>query len=136
MKNLKKLTLVLLITVLAVAFTTPPVSLSVDTQDSKVKWTGYHLAKSYEHYGFINIKSGNLLVEDGKLVGGKIIMDMNSIMDSDIPSDSEKNAKLVNHLKSEDFFRISSELNDTFTLFLMRTPVFIETHYTFFSNYC
>ncbi len=104
MKNLKTFALALTITVLSTAFTNTPDALTIDTKTSKVKWTGYHLAKSYEHYGYINIKTGNLEVIDGDLKGGKIVMDMNSISVSDIPADKKDNAKLTGHLKSEDFF--------------------------------
>ena len=92
--------------VFSVAFTVNPVSLSVDTKESKVKWTGYHLAKSYEHYGYIDIKSGNLEVEDGDLVGGSIVIDMNTIAVKDL-TDEGKNKKLTGHLKSDDFFNVA-----------------------------
>ncbi len=79
---------------------------NIDTEKSTVKWTGYHLAKSYDHYGNVNIKSGSLEIENGKLTGGTIVIDMNSITNEDIAKEKD-NAKLVNHLKSEDFFNVS-----------------------------
>jgi polyisoprenoid-binding protein YceI len=79
---------------------------NVDMSASSVKWTGYHLAKSYEHYGYVNIKSGEITIKDGKLTAGSIIIDMNSISNTDL-TDEKKNKKLVKDLKSERFFNAS-----------------------------
>ena len=78
---------------------------NVDSEKSTLKWTGYHLAKSYEHNGNVKIKSGSLKVENGNITGGEFIIDMASISNNDL-TDSKKNAKLVNHLKSDDFFAV------------------------------
>lgn len=80
-------------------------TLKVDTQKSKVKWTGYHLAKSYEHTGFVEIKSGQLQISGNSLKGGEIVMDMTSITNTDVENEG-KNKKLVNHLKSDEFFGV------------------------------
>ncbi|MEQ9425200.1 MAG: YceI family protein [Cyclobacteriaceae bacterium] len=77
---------------------------TVDTNASEVKWTGYHLAKSYEHWGTVNLKSGNLELEGDKIVGGEFVVDMNSITNGDIQDDPKDKAKLEKHLKSDDFF--------------------------------
>ena len=74
----------------------------INTDASTVNWTGYHLAKSYEHVGQVKIKSGEVKMENGSLVGGKVVIDMTSISNEDLEGD--KNTKLVNHLKSDDFF--------------------------------
>ncbi|MDZ4845099.1 MAG: YceI family protein [Chitinophagales bacterium] len=78
----------------------------IDTKASTLQWTGYHLAKSYEHTGNVTIKSGNLVTDDEKITGGEFVIDMNTITDEDL-KDAKDNAKLVNHLKSEDFFAIN-----------------------------
>ncbi len=76
---------------------------NVNASSSSIKWTGYHLAKSYEHWGNISIKSGSVEIEEGELVGGEFVIDMNSISNGDIEKEKDNN-KLVNHLKSDDFF--------------------------------
>ena len=78
----------------------------VDMSASTVKWTGYHLAKSYEHFGYVKVKSGEITVKEGKLTAGSIVIDMTSIGNSDL-TDEKKNKKLVNDLKSERFFNAS-----------------------------
>jgi polyisoprenoid-binding protein YceI len=54
-------------------------------------------------------------VDGNKLSGGNFVMDMTSITDTDITNES-MNAKLTNHLKSEDFFSVEKNPTSTFTI--------------------
>jgi len=85
----------------------PDNTFQVDSGASELKWTGYHIGKSYEHTGFVTIKSGQVLVKDGKIISGEIIINMNSITNSDV-KDAKDNTKLINHLKSNDFFDVKN----------------------------
>jgi polyisoprenoid-binding protein YceI len=80
-------------------------SYTVDVNASQLKWTGYHLAKLYEHNGYVRIKSGKFSINDSKITSGEFVMDMNTISNSDL-TNAKENAKLVNHLKSDDFFNV------------------------------
>lgn len=51
------------------------------------------------------MKSGYLEVKSGSIAGGEVVMDMNSITNSDL-KDADYNQKLVGHLKSDDFFGV------------------------------
>ncbi|MFT6868623.1 MAG: polyisoprenoid-binding protein YceI [Cyclobacteriaceae bacterium] len=84
------------------SFSNTAETIEVDTTNSSVKWTGYHLAKAYEHWGNVQIKSGTIEMEGDEITGGSIVMDMTTITDGDL--EDPKNAKLVGHLKSDDFF--------------------------------
>lgn len=75
----------------------------VDVQKSKVEWTGKKVTG--QHTGTIDLQQGSLEVNKGKLTGGKIVIDMQSIKNVDL-TDQEYNTKLVNHLKSDDFFSV------------------------------
>ena len=75
----------------------------VNTDASSLIWTGSKLTSS--HQGTINLKSGEIEIKDGKLVGGEFIIDMTSIKNTDI-EDEEYRAKLDGHLKSKDFFNV------------------------------
>lgn len=75
----------------------------VDVQKSKVEWTGKKVTG--QHTGTIDIQQGAVEVNKGKLTGGKIVMDMQSIKNVDL-TDPEYNTKLINHLKSDDFFSV------------------------------
>ena len=70
---------------------------------SKLEWEGKKLAGS--HQGSLQLKSGELKFARGKLVGGDFAIDMTTIQDSDL-TDKSYNEKLINHLKSDDFFSV------------------------------
>ncbi|MCA0931095.1 YceI family protein [Lutimonas saemankumensis] len=72
------------------------------TASSKVNWKGSK--PTGEHYGKVALKDGHFKVANGMIVGGEFNIDMNSIVVEDLPQDDKYNAKLVNHLKSDDFF--------------------------------
>lgn len=74
---------------------------NVRLEESKISWEGTKPTGS--HQGTIAIKEGSLNVKDGKIEGGSFIINMNSIVDIDL-EDQDYNNKLVNHLKSADFF--------------------------------
>lgn len=99
--------------VLALSLTTAVFAKSqkVDVTKSVVNWTGKKIGG--QHHGTISIREGNLEVNRGKVSGGKVVMDMASIADVDL-TDAGYNAKLIGHLKSDDFFGVvaypSSEL--------------------------
>lgn len=75
----------------------------VDVKQSKLEWHGKKVTG--EHNGLINIQSGTLKFNNDKLAGGQFTIDMNTIVDLDLESE-EWNTKLVNHLKSDDFFSV------------------------------
>lgn len=74
----------------------------VNVKESSVTWTGKKVTGS--HTGTIQLKSGHLKVEDEKLIGGEFVMDMTSILNSDLSGEYKE--KLEGHLKSEDFFGV------------------------------
>ena len=86
----------------------------VNIESSKINWKGFKPTGS--HYGTINLADGNFIVNNDKIVGGEFTINMNSIIDLDMPADNEYNAKLVAHLKSEDFFDVAKFPNGSFTI--------------------
>lgn len=79
-------------------------SKQVDTKMSQVTWVGKKVTG--EHTGNISIKSGTLQMNDKKISGGELVIDMNSITCNDLEN-ADYNSKLVNHLKSDDFFGVA-----------------------------
>lgn len=73
---------------------------TLDLAASVFAWHGEKVLGA--HDGFIKISSGNFTVADGKIVGGKFTVDMNTISNTDLEGGARE--KLVNHLKSVDFF--------------------------------
>ncbi len=74
--------------------------MKINTKVSNVEWVGKKV--SGQHNGTITIKEGTLNLHDGHLSGGKIVIDMTTIINTDLKG--EWNQKLVNHLNSVDFF--------------------------------
>ncbi len=100
----KKLFFVLFIVSLSSYATKPHVtSVKADTEKSYVYWRGNEVG-GY-HDGNIKLKSGYIISDHGKLVGGKFIIDMNTITNLDIKSE-KYSQKLVNHLKDDHFFDV------------------------------
>lgn len=101
---LKRLTSSLLL--FLIAFSTvlaQPVNMPVNTEKSTVSWLGKKLLG--QHGGTIRLSKGNVIMNNGVLGGGEFTIDMTSIVCTDI-SDADMNARLIRHLKSEDFFAV------------------------------
>lgn len=78
--------------------------LKVDAVTSEILW---HAEKVVgKHDGTVKVKQGTINVKDGKITGGTVEIDLATIANTDI-TDAETNAKLVGHLKSEDFFDVA-----------------------------
>lgn len=85
----------------------------INSTTSIVEWKG--TKPTGEHVGTVNISKGKILVQDGNIVAGKFAMDMASIINTDI-ADAELNEKLIDHLKSPDFFNSEEFPQATFEI--------------------
>ena len=72
---------------------------------STIEWKGFKPTGT--HNGTIRIDNGVLTVNNGEIESGTFLINMNSIVVNDIPSDDEDNGKLTGHLKSPDFFDVA-----------------------------
>ncbi len=75
---------------------------SIDTKESVVTWKGSNLIGSNSHTGYVSISKGELMIENGQLMGGTAEVDMNTIQDENHKS----NSGLIDHLKDPDFFDV------------------------------
>lgn len=107
MKMMKLLGMLLL----AGALTATAQKSEINLAKSVVTWSGKKIGGS--HYGGIQIKSGYFEFKDGAIVGGNVVMDMNSITNTDL-TDEGYNQKLIGHLKSDDFFGVERFPTATF----------------------
>ena len=73
----------------------------IEVDKSNIDWTGRKVTGS--HNGTIAIKEGELTVDDGRLTGGKFIVDTTSIKVLDV-TDPATNRQFAGHLASDDFF--------------------------------
>lgn len=77
---------------------------NVDKDASVVTWVGSKPTGS--HNGIIKLSSGDLSVENGQVVAGEFVMDMNTVESQDKGMPATANDKLGKHLKSADFFDV------------------------------
>jgi len=70
---------------------------------SNIGWVGKKVTGA--HNGTIAIKEGKLVLTNGKLTGGKFIIDTTSIKILDV-TDPATNSQFAGHLASDDFFSI------------------------------
>ncbi len=103
MRELAFISLLIFLSFASVAQSTGVEKIDIDLTQSKLEWTGKKLGG--EHYGTIQLVSGYLIFTKKKLTGGTFEMDMASITCVDI-TDAKSNKRLVDHLKSEDFFSV------------------------------
>lgn len=75
--------------------------LALSTDDSKLEWVGKKVTG--QHNGTVDISRGDLFIDKGNLTGGSFDINFATIKVLDL-QDSEMNAKLTGHLKSDDFF--------------------------------
>lgn len=68
---------------------------------SNIDWVGRKVTGA--HNGTIAVKKGELILNDGKLTGGKFVIDTTSIKILDV-TDPATNAQFFGHLASDDFF--------------------------------
>jgi polyisoprenoid-binding protein YceI len=73
--------------------------LTADTSKTKLLWVGEKVTG--QHTGTIKLQSGWLNLQDNKVVSGEFNIDMTSL------SETENNAQLMGHLKSDDFFGVA-----------------------------
>lgn len=94
------------------------VDYKVDTAASQIMWEGSK--PTTMHHGTINLSSGNIAVNDGKVETGTFVINMNSIKVEDL--EGEDKAKLEAHLKGTaegqegDFFNTKEFTKATFEM--------------------
>ena len=74
---------------------------TVLAEKSILRWTGKKPVKS--HTGIIKLTEGSFSLKKNQFTGGVFVIDMNSMVEGD-GTDPNKGARLMGHLKSDDFF--------------------------------
>jgi polyisoprenoid-binding protein YceI len=74
---------------------------TIDVATSSLTWRGENIVGK-KHQGAILVKRGNVNISGGAISGGEIVIDMNTLTNTDL-SGNEK-TKIEGHLKSADFF--------------------------------
>lgn len=76
----------------------------IDTAKSKLTWIGAKITG--RHNGIFQINEGRLMMDNGKLTGGNVELDMLATRSDDKTLDENANKKLTTHLRSSDFFDV------------------------------
>lgn len=90
------------------------ITYSIIPEESNLRWLG--TKPTGEHYGGVDVTEGELRMEDDRIVGGMIVFDMQNISNEDLKDSPEYQEKLVNHLKSADFFNVSEHPRASFEI--------------------
>lgn len=76
--------------------------IKIDLEKSIVEWKGTKLMGAGSHSGYVIFDSGYLLMSKDTLVGGKFVVDMTTIHNTDIPlSDPIPRRNIISHLNSD-----------------------------------
>ncbi|MCW1886506.1 YceI family protein [Luteolibacter flavescens] len=73
----------------------------IDLAESRIQWTGRNLLN--HHTGRIGLKSGEIIIEDGRLAGGSFVIAMTDITCHDLAGNTLHDV-LIRHLCDHDFF--------------------------------
>ena len=79
---------------------------NIENETSYITWTGREVSTSF-HYGTIDLASGQFELSGGLISSGEFVVDMATIKNQDLPSESAQN-RLETHLKSDDFFSVDA----------------------------
>jgi polyisoprenoid-binding protein YceI len=100
---MKKVTFLISLIMTAVAQNIDAQTLSANTNTTNVTWKASKVTGS--HNGTLKLKSGEVMMDGNNVRSAKIAIDMNTMTVDDI-KDAGTNAKLLGHLKSDDFFSV------------------------------
>lgn len=90
-----------------------PVAFKVDGSKSKIAWLAKKVTGS--HNGFISITGGELQADGSTLKGGSFTVDTRTMTVEDIKN-ADGNARLLGHLKSDDFFSVEKHPSAAFAI--------------------
>jgi len=85
---------------------------TIKVKTSTVEWKGEKVVGSHE--GTISLKSADLIYDNKKLKGGNFVMDMSTIVCTDLSGEYKNN--LEGHLKSDDFFGVQKFPTSSLTI--------------------
>jgi polyisoprenoid-binding protein YceI len=98
--------------------TAEAVMMTVNTENSQVAWEGTMMGM-YSHEGIVKVKEGQLEVAGDEVVGGSFVVDLTTITPTDEnynPEEGKSKDKLVQHLSSDDFFKVEEFPTASFTV--------------------
>ena len=88
----------------------------VDIANSTIHWLGKK--PGTDHNGIVKLKEGKVIVNEGKVAGGRFTIDFTTIDNTDLKEKGNMKGynKLTTHLKSDDFFAVEKYPTGTFVI--------------------
>ncbi len=83
---------------------TTAVQRKANIEDSKITWIG--TKPTGRHHGSIKLAEAFLSIKEENITGGTVIIDMHTIDVSDLSPSTEDYSRLLDHLKSKEFFDV------------------------------
>ncbi|MGM9512038.1 YceI family protein [Larkinella sp. GY13] len=87
---------------------------NIDVDKSVLTWNGKKVTG--EHTGPVKAEKGYLTLNGNQLKGGVVSIDLRTMTSTDLKDNKEYHDKLINHLKSDDFFSVAKHPVATFKI--------------------
>ena len=78
---------------------------TVDVNQTSLRWKGMKVTGS--HWGYVTMAEGLVIINGKNIIAGEFSVDLNSMTEEEM-GDSPWKIKLLNHLKSDDFFDVTN----------------------------
>lgn len=93
-------------------------SYKVDLATSNVDWKAFHKGGFAPRWGTLNLKSGEITVENNAITSGDFVIDMTSLKvnPASVTEADKKPADLEAHLKNPDFFDVAKNPTSDFKI--------------------
>lgn len=91
---------------------------NVDLAASKVDWKAFHKGGFAPRWGTLNLKSGEITVENDAVTSGEFVIDMTTLKvdPASVTEADKKPADLEAHLKNADFFDVEKQPSSDFKI--------------------
>ena len=91
---------------------------NVDLAASKVDWKAFHKGGFAPRWGTLNLKSGEITVENDAVTSGDFVIDMTTLKvdPASVTEADKKPADLEAHLKNADFFDVEKQPTSDFKI--------------------
>ena len=91
---------------------------NVDLAASKVDWKAFHKGGFAPRWGTLNLKSGEITVENDAVTSGEFVIDMTTLKvdPASVTEADKKPADLEAHLKNADFFDVDKQPTSEFKI--------------------
>ena len=91
---------------------------NVDLAASKIDWKAFHKGGFAPRWGTLNLKSGEITVENDAITSGDFVIDMTTLKvdPASVTEADKKPADLEAHLKNADFFDVEKQPTSDFKI--------------------